>query len=184
MEPPVTPPPVAPPMGAPAASGYAKADPVKRFAAVFIDGLIASIPAYIFSAIFAMFGMRGIGLGLIYLVGGAYILVRDGLSYDFADGRSVGKKLMKLRPVRLDGGAMTMEVSIRRNWPLAAFYFIYGLAALAGGASIYAIAGLLGIVGWVASLFFLVEGVFVLTDAGGRRFGDKFANTQVIDAGS
>jgi uncharacterized RDD family membrane protein YckC len=52
-------------------------------------------------------------------VGIAYALLRDGLTYDFMDGRSIGKKLMKLRPVRHDGSPMDMATSARRNWPLA-----------------------------------------------------------------
>ncbi len=128
MEPPIppAPPPMAPPVPNPTpytapepGGAYPKADPVKRFVAVFIDSCIAGIPAFVFSAIFAFMGLRGVGLGLFLMIGGAYMLVRDGLAYDFADGRSVGKKIMKLRPVRLDGGAMDMDASIRRNWSLA-----------------------------------------------------------------
>jgi uncharacterized RDD family membrane protein YckC len=93
----VTPPVAPPPVGRP--------DPTTRILATFIDVVIVAV------------------VGLVPLVGGlvgvAYILVRDGLAFDFMDGRSIGKKLMKLRPVRLDGQPMDVHTSIRRNWPLA-----------------------------------------------------------------
>jgi uncharacterized RDD family membrane protein YckC len=168
-------------------TGYAgtrgKADLGRRFAAYFIDGLVAYIPALIVSFLFALGGFRGAGLGLGLIAGGAYILLRDGLNLDFADGRSIGKKLMKLRAQRLDGGPMTMEASVRRNWPLGAFYVLYGLGALFGGLGVYSIAGLFGIIGWAASLLTIVEAVLVLTDKEGRRLGDKMAETQVFDTG-
>ena len=108
------------------------------------------------------------------------MLLRDGLAYDFMDGRSIGKKVMKLRPVRLDGRPMDIETSIRRNWPLA-------LGNVVGGV-IYLIFGWAGVFAtpliMIASLVGLVEAILVLTDKDGRRFGDKFANTQVIDAGA
>ncbi len=190
MEPAPTPPPVSPnpappPMMSDAGygTGRGKADLGKRFAAYFIDAIIAWLPGMIFSLIFAFGGFRGAGLGLGFLLGGAYMLVRDGLNMDFADGRSIGKKLMKLRAERLDGGPMTMEGSIRRNWPLGAFYLLYGLGALFGGLGIYSIAGLFGIIGWAASLLTIVEAVLVLTDKDGRRLGDKMGETQIVDAG-
>ena len=193
MEPVSTPPPAGPPPMAdpspftpPPAAGtaYAKADLGKRFLAYLIDGLVAYLPGLIASVLFAFGGFRGAGLGLGLIAGGAYILLRDGLAYDFADGRSIGKKVMKLRPVRLDGGAMTMEASIRRNWPLGAFYVLYGLGALFGGLGMFGLAGLFGIVGWIASLLSIAEAVLVLIDKDGRRIGDKVAETQVIDAGA
>jgi uncharacterized RDD family membrane protein YckC len=81
--PPSVPPPVVPP---------AKADLTKRFLASLIDGLLAG------------------GVSMIPIIGGiigaTYILVRDGLELEFMDRRSIGKKLLKLRPVRLDGQPM------------------------------------------------------------------------------
>jgi uncharacterized RDD family membrane protein YckC len=155
-------------------TGYAKADLGKRFVALLIDSVLAGV---VYSLL-GMGGIRGAGLGM--LIGGAYILVRDGLALDFMDGRSIGKKVMKLRPVRLDGGAMDIEASVRRNWPLA-------LSNVLGGA-IYLIFGWAGVFATpiiaLAGLFGLVEAILVLTDKDGRRFGDKFGNTQVIDAGA
>ena len=82
-----------------------KADIGKRIVAAIIDGLLAGI------------------VGLIPIIGGligaAYLLLRDGLEVDFMDQRSLGKKVMKLRPVLLDGGKVDLMVSVKRNWLLA-----------------------------------------------------------------
>jgi uncharacterized RDD family membrane protein YckC len=134
----------------------AKADLGKRFVAALIDGILAGV------------------VGVIPVVGGligaAYMLVRDGLDLDFMDGRSLGKKVMKLRPVRLDGAAMDIATSVKRNIP-----FAIGPAIM-----------IIPILGWilgpvVALVIGLVEAVLVLTDEQGRRMGDKLAETMVIE---
>ena len=79
-----------------------KAELSKRFVAVIIDSVIAVL------------------VGLIPWIGGiisaAYLVLRDGMELEFMDNRSVGKKLMKLRPVTADGGKVDMMMSVRRNW--------------------------------------------------------------------
>lgn len=144
----------------------AKADLGKRAVALIIDAVIAFV------------------VGLIPyvgpLVGAAYWLVRDGLEFDFADRRSVGKKLMKLRPVRLDGQPMDIGASIRRNWMFAA-------------GAVFGLLNLIGVIGWIVAAILVIPlglaafalGVFeiikVFTDAKGRRLGDNMAGTQVIE---
>ena len=135
-----------------------KANLLKRFLAVFIDGIIGGI--------LSLFWFIG------PLLGGAYILIRDGLEYDFMDRRSIGKKIMNLRPVSLKGEVMDMNLSVRRNWPLALGYLGSFMAELTG--SPFGLWNLLGLVG-------LVEAILVLTDHLGRRYGDKFADTIVIE---
>lgn len=151
---PPQPPPVAPPP--------AKADLTKRFLASLIDGLLAG------------------GVSMIPIIGGiigaAYILVRDGLELEFMDRRSIGKKLLKLRPVRLDGQPMDVATSVKRNFPLAI-------------GAVGSIFWIIPILGWIAAIFFaligllvaIVEIVLVLTDAEGRRMGDKVGVTKVIE---
>lgn len=146
----------------PDAASAAKPDTGKRAIAAIIDGAIAG------------------AVGLVPVVGGIvgalYILLRDGFEYDFMDGRSIGKKLMKLRPVRLDGGKMDLPTSARRNWPIA-------LGSLAS------VLFILPIVGWLlyipvlilAIVLGIVEIVSVLTSPDGRRWGDKLAKTKVIE---
>ncbi len=147
------------PTPAPAA---AKADLAKRFIAALIDGLLAG------------------GVSLIPVIGGiigaAYILVRDGLEVDFMDRRSIGKKVIKLRPIRLDGQPMDVATSVKRNFPLAI-------------GSVGAIFLIIPILGWIIAILLgltalvvaVIEAVLVLTDPEGRRMGDKFAATKVIE---
>lgn len=113
-------------------------------------------------------------MGLIPIVGAlagaAYMLVRDGLEVDFMDRRSLGKKVMKLRPVRLDGQPMDIGASAKRNIPFA----------------IGPVIMIIPILGWilgpiVALAIGIIEIVLVLTDAEGRRLGDKWAETKVIE---
>lgn len=143
----------------PAAAG--KADLSKRFIAGIIDAVIA------------------FGIGLIPFIGGligaAYWLVRDGMELDFMDHRSVGKKLVKLRPVTLDGSPMDIMVSVKRNWMFA----LGGIGQLL----IFTIVGILLAIPlfFVMLLLVIVEVVLVLTDPQGRRLGDKIANTIVIE---
>ena len=142
--------------------GGGKADVGKRAIALIIDGVIAGV------------------VGIIPIIGGlvgvAYILVRDGLEYEFMDHRSIGKKLMKLRPVRLDGGKVDIETSIKRNWMFALgvviqiFMYIPIFRWL-----------LIPLLSLAAAVIGIMEIVFVLKDAEGRRWGDQLANTKVIE---
>ena len=142
-----------------------KADLTKRFLAALIDGLLC-----------AAVGLVPVLGGL---VGAVYIVMRDGLDVDFMKRRSIGKQVMKLRPVRLDGQPMDVATSVKRN-----FLFVAGLIGLPfmvipilG----WAIAGLLGAVQLVIGI---LEIVLVLSDPEGRRFGDKFAGTKMIESES
>ncbi|WP_038046344.1 RDD family protein [Thermoanaerobaculum aquaticum] len=139
-----------------------KADLGKRFIAAIIDGILAAGVSFI-----------PIVGGII---GGLYILLRDGLELDFMDRRSIGKKLIKLRPVRLDGQPMDPVTSAKRNLPLAvgAVGTIFWIIPFLG----WIVAILFGLVGLVIGI---IELVLVLTDAEGRRMGDKLAGTKVIE---
>lgn len=164
----------------------AKADLVKRFVAYFIDAIIAGAFGWIFAAINPYLGFVG------YMIGAAYILLRDGLALDFANGRSIGKNVMKLRPETLDGMPMDMMKSVKRNWPLALPSIFWGLGVLlaagatasntgAGFGAGMAGAGLFGLLGLAASVLVFVECIMVLVDAEGRRIGDKTGNTKVVE---
>lgn len=99
-----------------------------------------------------------------------------------ADGRSIGKKLIGLRPVRLDGAPMTLETSIRRNWTLAAGSVVSGIGALLVATGPLALLGYpVLVLSIVVGLPGLVEALLVLTDSEGRRLGDKTAGTQVVE---
>lgn len=146
----------------PAAPPAVKADLGKRCIAALIDGLLAG------------------GVSILPFIGGligaAYILLRDGLELEFMDRRSIGKKLMKLRPLRLDGQPMDVETSVKRNLPLCigAVGSIFWVIPILG----WILAILLAVIGLIVAV---VELVLVLTDAEGRRMGDKLGNTKVIE---
>ncbi len=138
-----------------------KADMGKRILAVLIDAVLAIV------------------VGFIPLIGGlvaaAYWLVRDGLELDFMDRRSIGKKLMKLRPVTLDGTPMDIMASAKRNWMFAlggvGQLFFWTLIGIPIALLLWFVAFLIGI----------LELILVITDDEGRRLGDKIANTMVIE---
>src|SRR5690625_389360 len=140
-----------------------KADLTKRVVAVIIDGAIA--------------GVLGVIPAIGPFIGGLYMLLRDGLDFDFMKGRSVGKQLMKLTVVRLDGQPMDLNTSIMRNWPLSLRLIVSILA-------------LIPILGWRAGIALglssavlgLIGVVVVLSDLQGRRFGDRMAGTVVRES--
>jgi uncharacterized RDD family membrane protein YckC len=142
-----------------------KADLMKRFLAALIDGAL------------------GFVVSMVPFIGGlvaaAYFLCRDGLDLEFMDGRSIGKKVMKLRPVRLDGQPMDLTASAMRNW----------MFALGGVVTMLLF---IPILGWLLMIpvalaglaLGIIEIFLVLTDPKGRRLGDKMAGSQVIEVES
>ncbi len=150
------------PAGAPAApTASGKADLGKRIVAVLIDSAIAFVIGFI----------PGIGS----LIGAAYMVLRDGMEFDFMNHRSIGKHVMKLHLESVDGASLDITTSLKRNW-------MFALAPLVPLL-------IITIVGWVLVPFVLfgalalmiVELVLVLTDAEGRRLGDKMAGTRVVE---
>lgn len=145
-----------------ASSSRGKADLAKRAIAMIIDSLAAAL------------------IGLVPYIGGlasvAYFLVRDGLEIDFMDQRSLGKKIVGLRPIRLDGRPMDLETSVRRNW-------MWGIGAITS-LLVY-----IPILGWALIPFVMLAavaiGLFeiynVFTDPEGRRWGDNMAGTKVVE---
>lgn len=139
-----------------------KADTGKRIVAAVIDCIVAAI----------LNSVPTIG----GLVSAAYWLLRDGLDISFMDRRSIGKKVMKLRPIRLDGRPMDIETSARRNWMFALGGVVWFLKYIF-------------ILGWLligpVLLAALALGVYelyrVLTDPEGRRLGDAMAGTKVVE---
>jgi uncharacterized RDD family membrane protein YckC len=95
----------------------------------------------------------------------AYILIADG----FAGGKSIGKRLVGLQTLRVDGPEPAgFRESIIRNLPLGAAQIAFAVPY----------------VGWLLSLAILAfEGLLILGNEQGRRLGDEIARTQVLDAG-
>jgi uncharacterized RDD family membrane protein YckC len=96
-----------------------------------------------------------------YLAALAYVLVADGLW----GGRSLGKRLLGLRVVRLDGSAAGVRESILRNGPLALGVLLWKLPLL----------------GWLlAAAVFALETLLMVGSPEGRRLGDELAGTEVL----
>jgi uncharacterized RDD family membrane protein YckC len=106
-------------------------------------------------------------VGLIPVLGGiaatVYMLVRDGLF----SGQSVGKKIVGLK-VEKDGTPAAFADSVKRNLILALPDVL--LIVPVAGFVLYAVA---------ISIVTIIETLFVLLN--GRRLGDKFAGTQVVE---
>lgn len=148
-----------------AATETAKADLLKRFLALLIDGVIAAVLS------------RIPWLGGI--VAGLYLLLRDGFDFEFMDHRSLGKRIMRLRPLCDDGSPVTLQVSAKRNWTIA-------VSSLAVVLLIFPLLGLVLVpLTWVIGLVLvLVEAYLTVTDAEGRRWGDRLAGTRVVETES
>ena len=139
------------------------ADPSKRVIAFAID--------IVFAAILWQIPVLGKVLGL------TYFLIKDGLEVEFMKGRSLGKKLMGLQPVRIKNQPMDISASIKRNW----IFVIAGVASFLRG---------IPLVGWLIVLVSVILGILaalyeiylVVNNPEGRRWGDIFAGTRVIEA--
>jgi uncharacterized RDD family membrane protein YckC len=157
-------PPPAPPMteatSAPASVG--KADVGKRVVAALIDFAIAFVMGFV----------PGVG----QLLGSAYLVLRDGLEVDFMHHRSVGKQVMNLHVHSVGGEPLELMTSVKRNW-------IFALGPLVPLLILIPILGwiMIPFVGFAALALGITELVLALTDADGRRLGDKWANTMVVE---
>lgn len=137
-----------------------KADPIARVLAALVDLAISFIPA--------MIPVIGALLSTVYL------LVKDAVMYYVTKdsawrNRSIGKKLFRLEIDTDTGQTVDWVISIRRNIPLC----IGSLIAV-----IPLIGWLLGFL--IGGVLFLLEVVLVLSDAQGRRLGDRLGGTTVI----
>ena len=134
-----------------------KADIGKRAVAAVIDVVISYI------------------VGLIpvigWLIGAAYMALRDGLTFEPFVCQSLGKKLLNLRAVVVETGKnCDYGLSIKRNLP-----FIIPMIFMV----IPVVGWIIGAVLWIIAL--IIEIVLVITDENGERLGDKIAGTRVIE---
>jgi len=98
-----------------------------------------------------------------FFAGLTYLLLGDG----FFDGRSVGKKLLKIQVVSaVTGSPCTFKDSILRNSTFAVGYVLW----------------IVPFIGWIFILIIsAVEFVLVLGSKDGMRLGDEIAKTAVIE---
>ncbi|RPJ42440.1 MAG: hypothetical protein EHM19_10410 [Candidatus Latescibacterota bacterium] len=129
----------------------------KRAAAFGIDWVLA----------FALGSIPFLG----WFLGAGYMVFRDGFSSGLLDRRSLGKKIMRLRPVAIGGAPVTFRVSFRRNGILAAPLVLLALPLV--GTYLASLSSL---------LIVTAEAGLALTGADGRRFGDRRAGTIVVES--
>jgi len=136
---------------------YPKASLGKRFVAYLIDSVLV-----VFVSVIPILGP---------MIGATYLLLRDGFNFGFMRYKSLGKSIMKLEVVAFDkeNKQSDFNVSLNRNWILALPSVI---------AIVPAIGTIIGMV--VGVIVIITEGIKVMADTSGCRFGDGFANTQVI----
>ncbi|TZE80263.1 RDD family protein [Calorimonas adulescens] len=130
---------------------YKKADILQRVFAYAIDAAIANL------------------CGLIPAVGGLlgflYMLLRDGLM----DGQSIGKKLLGLKTMTGFGPANYSD-SVKRNIIFAIPNLIMVIPLVGWGVGVM-----------VEMIIWIIEIYRVINDPYGRRNGDIWAGTQVVD---
>lgn len=131
---------------------YPKVDLFTRILAVFIDGALSAVVGFI----------PFIGP----IIGGAYMLLKDGLF----EGQSLGKKVMKLQVMTSEGNLADYMASVRRNAIFAIPILIM----------------IIPIIGWIIApilslIIVIVELMKVINDPHGLRIGDSWAGTQVIN---
>jgi len=136
---------------------YPKADVSKRVIAFLID-----LAVYVVVLVLLYFWL-GLGDYLTGLIAGLYIVFRDGLF----NGQSIGKRLMGQRVINLAADSpCSFTDSAKRNIVLYLpnlFRFVHFLG------------GIIGLVIVALELY------FIFSNEKGLRWGDQFADTQVVD---
>lgn len=99
-----------------------------------------------------------------HLAGLIYLLISDGLF----DGRSLGKKIIKLKVISLSSGThVSFKDSLMRNITLVLPLLLLKIP----------------LIGWIFIILMLsLEFLLMLGNAEGMRLGDDLANTKVIEA--
>ncbi len=98
-----------------------------------------------------------------FLAGAAYLLIGDGLF----DGRSLGKKIMRLHVISVSDGCQAgFRESMIRNAPFAVALFLINIP----------------LIGWIFPVLLLAfEFLLMLGNNEGMRLGDDLAATKVVE---
>ncbi len=131
---------------------YSKVKVVTRVVAALIDGVISYVISFI----------PVVGA----IIGAVYMLLKDGLF----EGQSVGKKVMNIQVITEHGIKADFGASARRN-------VIFALPI---------IIMIIPVIGWILApiisvIILVVEFMKILNEPKGRRIGDTWAGTQVIE---
>jgi uncharacterized RDD family membrane protein YckC len=164
--PPYTPPPYQPP-GAPgyqydAALTTQYASIGARFVAILLDGLIVGIPLVIIEAILGIAGSP-----LAALISAVVFFLYEGLLLASWNGQTVGKKVMNVRVVSADGGALTTNKTFTRAGVKVALSLLGSIKP--------PFTSFLGIIS-------LIDYLWPFWDANKQTLHDKAAGTYVIKA--
>lgn len=167
-----------------------KIDTVKRLSALGLDlGVAVAISgvSIVLGFILGFIPLFGFIVGpLVMAVGQAGAAAYLGLRDSLFEGRSFGKKAMKLTVQTPDGTPCTQEQSLRRNALLALAPGIAAIAMLIMAIPLvgWIIGPLVGSIAGLASLTYLYEGFQVLAlDPNGRRVMELQSETYTVTEG-
>ena len=154
---------------------------IRRYAAAFLDGLLALTIALAPAAFAVRLGgpVQGRVFGVGLLFGTAYLLFRDAIPYAEWGARSLGKRWLGVRPFSVGGEPVDWRVSMKRNATVAAAFGIPAVTYLLGGFRGLPFGSLFL---YAALALAAVEAVFVAVDREGARLGDRWAGTRVTEA--
>ena len=151
---------------------------LRRIVAALLDAtlalLIALVPAALTPGV-----LKGRMFGVGLLIGAAYLFLRDGIPYAAWGARSLGKRWLGIRPYRIDQDPLDWASSARRNATVGGAALVWSLLYLAGG---YRGIPFGQFVLYAAAAVVAVEALLVAIDPVGRRLGDRYAGTRVVEA--
>ena len=147
---------------------------LRRFACIFLDGLIIGVPFVIASQVVVTMSSPAMG-GAVSLLAVIAQIVYFGQLHG-SSGQSVGKKAGKLMVVNLDGSKISMQSAYVRAVAYAGPGVLTSIATLLGSLPLVGVAS--GIVG----LYSISNTLVALFDSKRQRaIHDRIAGTRVID---
>jgi uncharacterized RDD family membrane protein YckC len=152
-----------------------KAHPGRRIVGGLIDGAIAlAIGGVVTGVLYAVVGETSFASRVGALAAGLVLLVRDGVPLLEAEYRSLGKHLMRLRPVSSEGTCVGLAESAARNLTLSLAPLSWALLGFMSlGVAVSAVIAI------SVTLLVALEVAFVVLHPQGRRIGDHLAGTTV-----
>lgn len=133
-----------------------------RFVAILLDGLIVGIPLVIVEAILGIFGSP-----IAAVISAIAYFLYEGLLLASQNGQTVGKKIMSIRVVSVDGQPLTMNKTFTRAGVKAVLSVLGSIKP--------PITSVLGILS-------LLDYLWPLWDANKQTWHDKAAGTYVVKA--
>ncbi|MDZ5645606.1 RDD family protein [Nitrospirillum sp. BR 11828] len=155
----------------------------RRLGAFAVDGLVLGIPGFTLGTLFfdqaAALGANGRLIGW-----GVAILYLGLLNSRIANGQTVGKRLLKLRVLGMDGAPLDLGTALVRAALLTGPWFLngYGLAALSGDVATKVVGWALGLttLGGNVTLIYL----FLFNRPSRRSLHDLLCRSCVVSAAS